>query len=158
MSFLKSATGQSHATILLVDDNKMGLAARRSVLAELGHTVVTAHNGLDALEKAAGQKFDLVITDWKMPKVDGLELIRRLRPDVYLGPIILLSGFVDGAGLTEGSTGADAVVQKSANEIPMLLRAVKSLLSRKALRKPPSREGGEGDAGVLGKPARPKAK
>jgi CheY-like chemotaxis protein len=158
MSILKSATAPNHAIILLVDDNKMGLAARRSVLEELGHTVVTANNGLDGFEKASAQKFDLVVTDWKMPKVDGLELIRRLRDGVHSGPIILLSGFADGAGLREESSGADAVVQKSANEIQMLLRAVKSLLSKKAPRKPPAREGNEGEGGATVKVVKSKLK
>jgi len=161
MSILKSAAAPNHAIILLVDDNKMGLAARRSVLEELGHTVVTANNGLDGLEKAMAQKFDLVVTDWKMPKVDGLELIRRLREGVHTGPIILLSGFADGVGLREESSGADAVVQKSANEIQMLLRAVKSLLSNKLVRKPPSlaRSDSEGESGAAApRVPKPKAK
>lgn len=136
MRIAKSSTASPSAIILLVDDNKMGLAARRVVLEELGHTVVTAANGQDALVAIDAQSFDLVITDWKMPKVDGIELIRRLRESEFPSPIILLSGFADNAGIREDKTGADAVVQKSANEVQVLLSTVKRLLTRKPARKP----------------------
>ncbi len=137
MRIAKTSTATSSANILLVDDNKMGLAARRVVLEELGHTVVTAANGLDALTTLEAQTFDLLITDWKMPKLDGIELIRRLRESQNAMPVILLSGFADNSGISEDKTGADAVVQKSANEVQVLLSTVKRLLTRKAARKPP---------------------
>lgn len=138
MRIAKSSTASPTAIILLVDDNKMGLAARRVVLEELGHTVVTASNGQDALNAVGAQTFDLVVTDWKMPKMDGIELIRRLREIQFAAPIVLLSGFADNAGMREDKTGADAVVQKSANEVQVLLSTVKRLLTRKPARKPPT--------------------
>jgi CheY-like chemotaxis protein len=141
MRIAKSSTACPAAIILLVDDNKMGLAARRVVLEELGHTVVTAVNGVDAMNAVNGQSFDLVITDWKMPKMDGIELIRNLRANEFPSPIILLSGFADNTGIREDKTGADAVVQKSANEVQVLLSTVKRLLTRKTTRKPPASQG-----------------
>ena len=141
MRIAKSSTASPSAIILLVDDNKMGLAARRVVLEELGHTVVTAANGQDALNAVDVQTFDLLITDWKMPKVDGIELIRRLRENLFPAPIILLSGFADNTGIREDKTGADAVVQKSANEVQVLLSTVKRLLTRKPARKPAASQG-----------------
>ena len=138
MRIVKSSAASSSANILLVDDNKMGLAARRVLLEELGHTVTTAANGLDALAAAEANTFDLLITDWKMPKLDGLELISRLRENSFAAPIILLSGFANTAGMREDETGADAVVQKSANEVQVLLSTVKRLLTRKPVRKPPA--------------------
>lgn len=138
MRIVKSSAASSSANILLVDDNKMGLAARRVLLEELGHTVTTAANGLDAFAAAEAYTFDLLITDWKMPKLDGLELISRLRENSFAAPIILLSGFANTAGMREDETGADAVVQKSANEVQVLLSTVKRLLTRKPARKPPA--------------------
>jgi len=123
-------------SILLVDDNKLGLSARRSVLEELGHRIATASNGVDALEQFGNRRFDLVVTDYKMPRMDGLELIeglRRIAPDL---PVILISGFVDSLGLSEGNTGADVVIQKSANEVSHLVRAVARLLRKKPVKKP----------------------
>jgi CheY-like chemotaxis protein len=114
-----------------VDDNVHGLSARRSVLEELGHTIVTASNGTDALECVAQHRFDLVVTDYKMQRMDGLELIVRLRKQSTDLPIILISGFVDSLGLNEDNTGADVVIQKSANEVSHLVRAVARLLRKR---------------------------
>src|SRR5579862_8071203 len=122
-----SSPSSSRSRILLVDDNANGLAARKSVLEELGYRIVTCTSGADALEQFAHHKFDLVVTDYKMPRMDGLELIGRLRdlaPDI---PIILVSGYVDSMGLSEDSTGADVVIQKSANEVAHLVRSVNRL-------------------------------
>jgi CheY-like chemotaxis protein len=126
------------AHILLVDDNAHGLSARKSVLEELGHTIVTASRGADALKFIAREKFDLVVTDYKMEHMDGLELIGRVREESPDLPIILISGFVDSLGLNEENTRADVVIQKSANEVQHLVRAVARLLRK---RKPPASEG-----------------
>ncbi|PYT11879.1 MAG: response regulator [Acidobacteria bacterium] len=129
-----------HARILLVDDNAHGLSARKTVLEELGHRISTASSASEALDQFSGQKFDLVVTDYKMPRMDGLELIRQMRkedPDV---PIILVSGYVDSLGLNERSTGADVVIQKSANEVSHLVRSVGRLLRRKPVKKMPAAE------------------
>ena len=122
--------------ILLVDDNKLGLSARKCVLEELGHRIWTAGNGVDALEQYTKEKFDLVVTDYKMPKMDGLELIVKLRKISPELPIVLISGFVDSLGLSEESTGADVVIQKSANEVSHMVRSVGRLLRKKPERKP----------------------
>lgn len=121
--------------ILLVDDNVSGSTARKTVLEELGHKVHVASSGADALEQFSQHKFDLVVTDYKMPRMDGLELIARLRklqPEIR---IVLVSGFVDTLGLNEATTGADGVIQKSANEVTHLVRAVNRLLRRKPAKK-----------------------
>jgi ATP-dependent Lon protease len=130
-------------TILLVDDNKLGLSARKCVLEELGHTIWTAANGVDALEQFASRKFDLVVTDYKMPRMDGLELIAALRKTSPELPVILISGFVDALGLSEENTGADVVIQKSANEVSHLVRSVARLLRRKPVKKPAGSEGAQ---------------
>jgi len=136
MSLRSSPTTTLHARILLVDDNLSGLAARKAVLDELGHKTRCVSSAAEALELLAAQKFDLVVTDYKMPKMDGLELIRRIRKQEIQVPVVLLSGFVDALGLNEDTTGADAVIQKSSNEVSHLIRTVARLLRRK---KPPAR-------------------
>ncbi len=128
-----------HGRILLVDDNVSGSTARKTVLEELGHKIHVTSSGADALEQFAQHKFDLVVTDYKMPRMDGLELIGRLRklqPEIL---IVLVSGFVDTLGLCEATTGANAVIQKSNNEVTHLVRAVSRLLRRK---KPAAGEAG----------------
>lgn len=137
----RNSSSSLHAHILLVDDNAHGLAARKNVLEELGHHIVTASTGIGALEHLTTQKFNLVVTDYRMPRMDGLELIVRLRQQAPDLPVILISGFVDALGMNEQNTGADVVIQKSANEVSHLVRAVGRLLSRKPARKPPAAEG-----------------
>lgn len=124
----------------MVDDNKNGLTARKAVLTELGFEITTATSPTAALEKYPEMNFDLVITDHRLPKIDGvafIAVVRQIRPKVA---VILLSGYVEGMGLTENSTGADVVIQKNANEIPHLTRSVNRLL-RRAMKKPPSAHG-----------------
>lgn len=118
----------------MVDDNPSGLSARKAVLEELGIAVSTVCLASEAIEMFTEKPFDLVVTDYKMPRMNGVEFISRLRkvsPDV---PVILLSGFADSLGLNEDNTGADVVIMKSNNEIAHLLRAVSRLLRKK---KPP---------------------
>ncbi len=124
------------ALILLVDDNPHGLVARRTVLEELGYSIRTATNGEEALHQLSLHQVDLVITDFRMPNMDGVELISRIRKLRADMPVILLSGFVEPLGLTEQSTGADVVLSKSAGEVNSILRSVRRLLTRQPQRKP----------------------
>ena len=143
---------QRPALILLVDDNGDGLLARRSVLEELGYQVVSAACGADALQSVERQEFDLVITDYKMSPMNGVELIARLRERKFSNPIILLTGFAESIGLRPENTGADFVIQKSANEVSNLVRHAKRLLTPKkpagshASRKSPRSRGGGGES------------
>jgi CheY-like chemotaxis protein len=124
--------------ILLVDDNCLGLAARRSVLQELGHQVLTSATAAEALELCGRNSFDVVVTDYKMPKMNGVELIGRLRKLQPAISVILISGFTDTLGLDEANTGADIVLQKSNNEVSQLIRAVNRLLRKQATPKKPT--------------------
>jgi CheY-like chemotaxis protein len=125
-----------HPKILLVDDNQDGLLVRRSLLEELGYGVAVARNGEEGLKLFESARFDVVVTDYRMPRMNGAELIRRIRTLNPNARIILLSGFVEPLGLTEENTGADLVIAKSSNEPAHLTRGVKRLLNR-ATRKPP---------------------
>jgi CheY-like chemotaxis protein len=123
--------------ILLVDDNHDGLLVRRSLLEEVGYRVRFAANGEEGLKLFETEKFDVTVTDFRMPGMDGTELIRRIRKLDPTARVILLSGFVDPLGLTEQSTGADSVIAKSCNEPAQLLRSVKRLVNQ-PVRKPVS--------------------
>ena len=125
-----SSSSNFSGRILLLDDNNMGLAARRSVLEELGHKVVTCGAPHDALELCGKQRFDVVVTDYKMPKMNGVEFITRLRKQHPAIHVILISGFTDTLGLDEANTGADVVIQKSSHEVSHLIRSVNRLLRK----------------------------
>lgn len=123
--------------ILLVGDNSLGLTARKSVLEEAGYQITAAASSAEALEHFHSRGFDLVITDYKLPKMSGPELIVQIRLHNAAVPVIMISGYADALGLDSRSTGADVVIQKSANEVSHLVRAVARLIKRKAPKKPP---------------------
>jgi CheY-like chemotaxis protein len=137
--------------ILLVDDNRDGLLVRRLLLEEAGFDVQVATGGEEALNLFRSTRFDVVVTDYRMPKMNGDELIIRLRSLDSNARIILLSAFVDLLGLTEDNTLADAVIAKSSGETAHLVRWVKRLASPPA-RKPPLRSHASTDAGSAAPP------
>ncbi len=122
--------------LLLVDDNPSGLAARKMVLSELGYEITTATNAEIALTLFEASPFPLLVTDYKMPGQNGVELIRAIRAVAPQTRIVLVSGFVDAMGITEENSGADAVIMKSANEVSQLVRVVNRLSKRTAAKQP----------------------
>jgi CheY-like chemotaxis protein len=85
------------STILLVDDQPDLLELYTEVLEMMDHRVLQAHDGEEALEVAHTRRPDLVVTDWKMPRMDGVELCEHLHGDEQLSdvPIILHSSTAD---------------------------------------------------------------
>lgn len=133
---LATGSGGSHRQkILLVDDNRNGLIARKSVLEENGYQATIVDKPEQVLGLVERELFHLIITDYKMPKLTGIELIAQLREAGHKQPIILVSGYVDALGLSEANTGANIVIQKGAHEVPQMLSGVKTLLQ---MRKPPA--------------------
>jgi CheY-like chemotaxis protein len=122
--------------ILLVDDNIRGNFGRKMLLEQEAYVVETASSGEEALELFLRDPFDLVVTDYRMKQMDGLELIAHLRQQPIAVPIVLLSGFVGMIGMDERSTGADVVLNKGSKEEEYLLRTVRQLLERGRRRKP----------------------
>jgi CheY-like chemotaxis protein len=118
----------------------MGLIARRAVLEESGYVTKIADTPEEALRHFKPGQFELIITDYRMPGMEGTELISRIRNLDKTVPIILISGFTEALGLDQANTGADIVLQKSSNEVSHLLRAVSRLLRKKPARKPPASE------------------
>jgi len=124
------------ASVLLVDDSKDGLLVRRALLEEQGFEVHVAINGVEGLKLFEARSFDVVVTDYRMPVMGGIELIRRLRAVKPQTPIVLISGIAEPLGLSQENTGADAVITKNSNEAATLVRCVKRLINRPPVRKP----------------------
>ena len=83
--------------ILLAEDNKINQMLVRSMLQKLGHAVVVAGNGREALESVIAEDFDVVLMDMQMPEMDGEEAtkaIRSLPPPKNLIPILALTADV----------------------------------------------------------------
>lgn len=124
--------------ILLADDNQHGLLARKMILQDQGFEVQTAASGEEAWEFFQTSHFDVVVTDYRMKQMNGVELIRLIRTSGSPARVIMLSGFASAMGMTEASTGADELIAKSNKEVPELLRAVKKLAHLPARRGPAS--------------------
>ena len=75
MKFLNAAPSVPSLTILLIDHNRQGLMARKSILEEQGYSVTTASAGEDGLQQFSAGNFDLVVTEYKMPRINGADVI-----------------------------------------------------------------------------------
>jgi two-component system, chemotaxis family, chemotaxis protein CheY len=91
-------------TILVVDDSATVRKFASISLTMQGFQIVTANDGMDALEKLPMESIDLVITDLNMPNMDGFEFIKSLRenPQYNELPIIILSSLSDEVNKTRG--------------------------------------------------------
>ncbi|WP_243438612.1 response regulator [Fundidesulfovibrio soli] len=94
----ETGPGQCSLSILVVEDNPMNLHVFQEFLASLGHRVAAAEDGVAALEALRKERFDLVFMDVQMPRMDGLEAVRRIRAgecgeDVALMPVIALTAY-----------------------------------------------------------------
>lgn len=81
----------SPATILMVEDDRGIAASLRRVLEEEGHEVLSAANGREGLEVALSQRCDLVLTDFKLPRLSGLELLQKLAEARPRLPVIVMT-------------------------------------------------------------------
>ncbi len=79
--------------VLVVDDEPVVNESCRRVLAARGFDVATTESGRDGLSRAAAQHFDLVITDLKMPDLDGMDLVRRIRNERPGTAVVIITGF-----------------------------------------------------------------
>lgn len=112
--------------ILVVDDDPIIRDLIQFVLSEeSGHEVITAMNGREALEAFQREPCRMVITDWSMPEMDGLELCRQIRETQCSGYvyIIILTSHRESQDLVEGlSAGADDYLPKPIDPQELLLR------------------------------------
>ncbi|HHQ41375.1 MAG TPA: response regulator [Chromatiales bacterium] len=81
------------ARIMIVDDAVTVRMYHRELVEALGHQVVEAENGVEALEKALGADWDLFLVDINMPKMDGYRLVREMRAGEELRavPVVMVS-------------------------------------------------------------------
>jgi DNA-binding response OmpR family regulator len=115
--------------ILLVDDDKVTLRFLEHFLIDNHFFVLTAQDGEAALNIAKQEKPWLVISDFVLPKVDGIELCRRIKenPDLKETKVILMSAVYQGSHLkaVAASCGADAFVIKPIRSTELLEKIYK---------------------------------
>jgi two-component system, chemotaxis family, protein-glutamate methylesterase/glutaminase len=76
--------------ILVVEDEVTNSFLLKRLLSKAGYNVIMVHNGIDAMLQFEKEKFDVLLTDWMMPMMDGIELIRRVREKISPLPYILM--------------------------------------------------------------------
>ncbi len=121
--------------ILIADDNPMNLDILQARLAVHGYELLTAGDGEAALASARAQQPDLILLDIMMPKLDGIEVCRRLKTDASLPfmPIIMVTAKTESKDIVAGlEAGADEYLTKPVDQAALVAR-VKSMLRIKAL-------------------------
>ncbi|MEJ1961680.1 MAG: response regulator [Gammaproteobacteria bacterium] len=122
---------KSSPRILLVDDNPVTRRGVADELREGGYvSVEEAEDGRAAIVRLAARRFDLLITDWYMPGVHGIDLLRRVRGDSKLSrlPVILVGSSIRAElFIVAKAFGASACLAKPMTAGAML-RAVDDLL------------------------------
>ncbi len=120
-------------TILIVDDEVDLLELLTYNLEGEGFRVVTAPNGIEGLEAARKEEPDLIVLDIMMPKMDGVEVCRRLRQDserLRATPIIMLTARTEDEDFVRGlDVGADIYLGKPVS-LPVLMSQVRALFRR----------------------------
>jgi two-component system OmpR family response regulator len=116
--------------ILIIEDNRDLAALLKEHLTDLAFTVDLAHDGVSGLAKAEAAGYDLVILDLMLPRLDGMEICRRLRQQKHYTPILMLTAKSTAMDKILGlELGADDYVVKPFNMKELLAR-VKAILRR----------------------------
>lgn len=76
--------------VLVVEDDRASRILLQKYLMKTGFDSIAVTNGLEAINEMKTSRFDAVITDWMMPEMDGLELIRHIRKNVKPNPVIIV--------------------------------------------------------------------
>ena len=119
--------------ILIVDDDRRMTRTLGDILTMSGHTVTEASSGSEALEKANGFAFDCVLTDIKMPEMNGVELHRRPR-DIQPGlPVLLMTAYAADELIRQGLTEGVAGVFDKPLDINYLLGFFNSLVKHRTI-------------------------
>ncbi|MEK6666010.1 MAG: response regulator, partial [candidate division NC10 bacterium] len=139
--------------ILVADDNPANVDILQTRLAVHGYEIVTAGDGEEALAVAREKQPDLILLDVMMPRMDGLEVCRRLKADTALPfiPIILVTAKADSKDIVAGlEAGGDEYLTKPVDQAALVAR-VKSMLRIKALHDTVQEQAGrlEAQAGQL---------
>src|SRR5512146_302219 len=121
------------AKILIVDDEPGVLLTSRAILQQEGYDVESAANGSEAVEAIRQRHYDLVLTDLKMPGIDGLGVLAEVRKRSPLTVTVMMTGYGSvGSALDAVQLGAYEYLLKPI-EVEDLKQAVRRSLERKRL-------------------------
>jgi len=108
-----SETTTLRKRILVVDDEQLLRDSLAELLRDEGYVVTEAVNGVEAYEQVVAQPFDLVLTDIRMPEMDGIALLHRLQQIAEQTPVVLLTAFgtIDSAVAAMREGAADYLIK-----------------------------------------------
>ena len=130
VAMLSAETDQTGGRVLVVEDDEDIADVLRRSLRNEGYEVRTSGDGVDALDVAAGFVPDLVILDLGLPRLDGVEVCRRLRDDSDV-PILMLTARAETEDRVDGlDSGADDYLVKPFERKELLAR-IRALLRRR---------------------------
>lgn len=125
-------TGTSkHYKILVIDDSITSRTLIKNIVETAGYVVETAVDGIDAFTKALVGKYDLIVSDVDMPRMNGFELTSKIRKEKKLSelPVVLVTALESREDREHGiDVGADAYIVKSSFDQSNLLEVIKKLL------------------------------
>lgn len=119
-------------TVLVVEDNRMNLELASEVLGAAGFTVLEAMTGAEGIQVAIERLPDLVLLDMRLPDMDGLEVVRRLRADPRTGmlPVVALTAqAMKGDELAARRAGCSGYITKPINTRTFLAEVGRYLIS-----------------------------
>jgi len=120
--------------LMLVDDEERFLSTTKKLLAKKGYDVLTATNGLEALEILASQTVHVVILDVKMPGMDGMETLQEIKRRFPLVEVIMLTGHATVESAVEGlKSGATDYLVKPTDINELLEKAREAFDKRRHL-------------------------
>jgi CheY-like chemotaxis protein len=114
--------------ILCVDDNEQDLSVLKFMLATNGYRVVSANNGQEAIDIFSEVQVDLVLSDFSMPQMNGIQLVDRLKQIASHVPMIVLG---DPQKIGGEMHAADAVLSKKSCSPHEMLERIKVMSARK---------------------------
>ncbi len=122
------------ATVLIVDDDRAFRELLVDILAPEGHRILEAGDGETALELAARERVDVVLSDQRMPGLDGIELVRRLRAGSEPPAVVIMTAYGTIPRAVEAvRLGAADYLTKPLESPPALRRLVRDLLGRRTI-------------------------
>ena len=128
---IKSTDLMRRQKILIADDDSCNLMLYTEMLKSPNYDIVTAYDGVDALEKTFAENPDIIILDWNMPRMDGLEALKKIKSESLYKetPVIIITGIMNSSENLKVALDAGAIdfLRKPFNKVELHARVDSAL-------------------------------